>query len=622
MTPTTLAIALFAGIIGIPFGDGRDVTGISGGTVAPFGNGSDGTGISGSTVAPFGSGISSSTGSASRPKYTNPILYSDYSDPDVCAVNGEYWMTSSSFNCVPGLQILHSNDLVNWDIVGAALPRLEVFDGCTSPRHGEGVWAPSIRYHDGLFYIFWGDPDRGIYEVHTEDPRGEWSAAHLLLEGKGIIDACPLWDEDGRVYVVHGWAASRAGFNSVLTVRELKKDLSGVKGPGVLVFDGLSSGNITVEGPKFYKRNGWYYIFAPAGGVPEGWQLVMRSRNIYGPYESRVVLHKGGVDTHGPHQGGWVDDTAGNSWFLHFEDRGPWGRVVHLQPMQWGPDDWCTMGIDINGDGIGEPVASHSGPAGFTGHRKGTLRQGNGGQTCHRAVDALETSSGFSEAVRPGQIPQIPLNWQWHAGPSDNWAMLRPETGSLHMNCIPHEPRWRNLWDTGNLLLEKIVGPSMELCSEFTFTPLVEGERCGIVVMGMDYSTIEMRYSDGKTRLEQVVCKDAHKGSEEIPASRAKEEIIVTQMPSVEPTYSQHSAVPASFRIHLKVTIDPEAVCRFYYSHDGKSFKQVGSEFQAREGRWIGAKIGFFATAPCEPIVQKNGLSLTKRLKHGVVEIR
>lgn len=197
--------------------------------------------------------------------YVNPILNADYSDPDVIRTEDDYWMTASSFNHVPGLQILHSADLVHWKIVNAALPRMTPEEDFALPSHGNGVWAPSIRCHDGIFRIFWGDPDRGIYCITAEDPAGEWSRPHLVIEGRGMIDPCPLWDDDGRVWLVHGWAGSRAGFKSVLSVRELAPDCSRAIGEEILIFDGKHNGNPTVEGPKFYKRDGWYYIFAPAG---------------------------------------------------------------------------------------------------------------------------------------------------------------------------------------------------------------------------------------------------------------------------------------------------------------------------------------------------------------------
>ena len=161
--------------------------------------------------------------------YVNPIINADYSDPDAIRVGSDYWMTASSFCNVPGLPILHSTDLVNWEIVNHALPSLPspTFD---TPQHGKGVWAPSIRFHNGEYYIFWGDPDTGAYMVKTADPRGKWSEPVLLWKGKGIIDTCPLWDEDGKAYLVNAWAKSRSGFNSMVTVSEMRPDATALLG--------------------------------------------------------------------------------------------------------------------------------------------------------------------------------------------------------------------------------------------------------------------------------------------------------------------------------------------------------------------------------------------------------
>ena len=148
--------------------------------------------------------------------YTNPVINADYSDPDVCVgPSGEdYYMTASSFHCTPGLPILHSKDLVNWEIINYAIKNL--YEGhdkllahfSSRPQHGNGVWAPSIRYHDGQYYIYWGDPDFGVMMVKTKDgnPAGEWEQPVCVISGQGYIDTTPLWDEDGRCYLVNGWA--------------------------------------------------------------------------------------------------------------------------------------------------------------------------------------------------------------------------------------------------------------------------------------------------------------------------------------------------------------------------------------------------------------------------------
>lgn len=247
--------------------------------------------------------------------YTNPVINADYSDPDVCVgPSGEdYYMTASSFQCTPGLPILHSKDLVNWEIVNYALKTLytghnALEEHFATPQHGAGVWAPSIRYHNGEYYIYWGDPDYGVFMTKTRggNPAGKWEDPVCVIEGKGMIDTTPLWDEDGRCYMVNGWANSRGKFASVLCVRELSADGTHAISDPVIVFDGNGTENRTCEGPKFYKREGWYWIMCPAGGVPDGFQLAMRSKSPYGPYEHKIVLAQGKTGINGPHQGGWI----------------------------------------------------------------------------------------------------------------------------------------------------------------------------------------------------------------------------------------------------------------------------------------------------------------------------
>ena len=246
--------------------------------------------------------------------YKNPILYADYSDPDACRAGEDYFMIASSFCNAPGLPVLHSKDLVNWKVVNYILPKVpeERYD---KPVHGCGVWAPAIRYHDGTFFACFPMPDEGIYMSTTKDPFGTWSEPVNIRPGAGWIDPCPFWDEDGRAYLVAGVAKSRIGYKSVLHMIEMQPDGMGLIGEAKVVFDGNLNEQETIEGPKLYKRNGWYYIFAPAGGVKTGWQTVLRSKNIFGPYEYRVVMRQGDTSINGPHQGAWVDTVTGEDWF-------------------------------------------------------------------------------------------------------------------------------------------------------------------------------------------------------------------------------------------------------------------------------------------------------------------
>ena len=330
--------------------------------------------------------------------YQNPVLHADYSDPDVCAAGDDFYMTASSFNCIPGIPILHSNDLVNWSLVNYALPIQEPEEFFDKAQHGKGVWAPAIRFHNGEFYIYWGDPDYGIYMIKAKDPKGRWSKPVLVKAGKGMIDPTPLWDEDGKVYLVHAYAGSRSGVNSIVVICELNAEGTEVISDPVMVFDGNDGKNHTVEGPKLYKRNGYYYIFAPAGGVATGWQLVLRSKNIYGPYESKIVMAQGKTNINGPHQGGWVDTNTGESWFVHFQDKGAYGRVIHLNPMTW-VNDWPVIGVDKDEDGCGEPVTTYKKP--------------NVGKTYPIATPP--ESDEFNTR-------HLGLQWQWHANKKDTYG--------------------------------------------------------------------------------------------------------------------------------------------------------------------------------------------------------
>ncbi len=495
-------------------------------------------------------------------RYKNPVLHADYSDPDVIRVGDDYWMTSSSFACTPGLQILHSTDLVNWAIAGTALPRMydEAFD---VPSHGNGVWAPAIRHHEGTFYIYWGDPDRGIYMVSATDPRGEWSQPHLVKAARGIIDTCPFWDEDGRAYLVHGWAGSRAGFKSVLSISEMTPDGRALIGEEVLIFDGHDE-HPTVEGPKMHRRGDFYYIFAPAGGAKPGRQLVLRSRSPWGPYECRKVLHQGNTSTPGPHQGAWVEDVEGASWFLHFVDMYAYGRVVHLQPMTWSSDGWCTIGVDQNGDGVGEPVESWKKPA-------------------SRVAAELKTPAESDEF----DTRTLGLQWQWAATPQSGWYFTNPSAGELRMNCVQGE--LRNLTDAPNLLLQKIAAPDATYTAKLRFSPSYEGDRAGITVMGYDYARLGVLLRDGRVVVEQCRAEQAMK--------RHTEEQIVAEREiaaSAEPV-----DVWLRCRVCRKWNDDgtPRMECRFAYSLDGRRYHDFGEMFIATAGWWIGAKTGLYATA-------------------------
>lgn len=497
--------------------------------------------------------------------YRNPVLHADYSDPDVCAVGEDYFLTASSFNCTPGLPILHSKDLVNWKIVNYALKKVEPVEYYNEARHGKGVWAPSIRFHEGVFYIYWGDPDFGIFMVKTRDPYGEWDKPVLVKAGKGMIDPCPLWDDDGRVYLAHAWAGSRAKFNSVLTVCEMNKEGTAVISDPVLVFDGNDGVNHTIEGAKFYKRNGFYYLFAPAGGVVSGWQLVMRSEDVYGPYEARIVMAQGKTDINGPHQGGWVDTPAGESWFLHFQDKGAYGRVLHLNPMKW-VNDWPVIGVDKDGDGCGDPVSRYRKPK-------------------TDKTYPIETPVESDEF----DTRKLGLQWEWHANYQDVFGFT---TNMGYARIYGHElsPHFKNFWEVSNLLMQKFPAEEFTATAKLKVSAKDDGQLSGLIIMGLDYSWIGVEKQGEKFLLKQAVCKDAEQGNLEQVSTLAVLEPSRKFEAGLFPNYERE--------IYIRVHVDKGAYCRFSYSLDGRKFTEAGTLFKARQGKWIGAKVGMFSVTP------------------------
>lgn len=481
-------------------------------------------------------------------RYRNPIIFADYSDPDVVRVGGDFFMTASSFNAVPALPILHSKDLVNWRLVNHAIERFDdpAFD---VPQHGNGVWAPAIRYHEGYFYIFYGDPDRGIFMVRTRDPRGRWDKPVLVREGKGLIDPAPLWDDDGRAYLVHAFAKSRAGFNSVLHVAPMSPDGTKLLGDGRLVFDGHAA-HPTIEGPKFYKLRGYYYIFAPAGGVRDGWQTVLRSRSVFGPYEDRIVLAQGSTETNGPHQGAYLELDNGESWFIHFQEHIAYGRIVHLQPVAWR-DEWPVIGRDPDGDGTGEPVAVHTKP----------------GVGASYLPMFPQTSDDFSAA-------RLGLQWQWHANNQHGWYSLTDRPGYLRL-FARSMGEGVNLWQAPHLLLQKLPAPDFTATTRLSLDSAGPGTTAGLLVMGTDYACIALQRTDDGYVLQQVRVLDARSG--------AAEEVV------------EQVNLGAGSGVLLRADVGAGAVVSFSYSVDGTEFMPLGEPFEAQQGRWIGAKIGLFA---------------------------
>ncbi len=508
-------------------------------------------------------------------QYKNPVIDADYSDPDVVRVGDDYYMTASSFCDIPGLPVLHSKDLVNWTLIGHAITEMpEYAQAAPDPSHGNHVWAPAIRYHNGEFYIYYGDPDLGIFMTKTKNPAGPWEPLVHVHKAKGIIDTCPFWDEDGKAYIAHGYAGSRAGVKSILGMIEMTPDGKSTIGQDRVIYDGHIE-NETIEGAKMYKVGDWYYIFSPAGGVATGWQEVLRSKNPWGPYETRNVMDQGKTNVNGPHQGGWVDTPDGKEhWFLHFQDKGPYGRVVHLQPMTWREDGWPVIGVDPDGDGRGEPVMKY--------------RKPNVGKS-YPAANPVESDE--FDSIELGK------QWQWKGNPNALWYFCDANASKLRLYSQKTTDTGR-LYDCSNLLLQKFPAENFTATAKVQFHPrkrngkIDAGERAGLTIMGYNYGAIAVESRADGLYLTETECLKANKGGKEVENSAIK----------IEDGKELYLRVQIK-RVGVKTPKqkpDYQTEATFSYSFDGKKFTDFGKKLDVSTGHWIGSKVGLFCVRDWE----------------------
>lgn len=485
--------------------------------------------------------------------FKNPIIFADYSDPDVIRVDDTYYMTASSFNYIPGLPILISKDLVNWKLVNYALDKID-YEKYDIPQHSKGVWAPAIRYHEGRFYIYYGMPDEGFFMVSTKDPLGKWDEPVMILEGKGLIDSCPFWDDDGKAYLIHGYAKSRIGFKSYLGIFEMNPEGTKAITEDHILYNGVET-QPTIEGPKVYKRNGYYYIWAPAGGVKTGWQTVLRSKNIYGPYEEKIVMVQGNTEVNGPHQGGLVDTVNGDEWFIHFQDKGLYGRICHLQPVTW-ENDWPIVGINAK-EGCGEPCIIHKKP-----------NTEEVEEPCY-----LEASDDF-------ESDKLNLLWQWLGNSKDSFYSLAANPGNLRLYALnPSGKDEAILWECANVLTQKLVCPYFDATTCLDVTGLSEKEQAGMTMMGGHYAYLAVRVINGQKTL--VFAKAYDEGSE---MKEAVKELAVLS--------------DAQNKVWFSVRMEegPDGpVFKMYYALTKGDRVKVETDFMPSDHTWVGAKIGLFA---------------------------
>lgn len=470
--------------------------------------------------------------------FTNPILWGDWPDPDVIRVGDDFYMVSTSMHYVPGCPILHSKDLVNWEMEGYAVERYDEdprFDMQGGTLYLNGAWASTLRYRDGLFYVGFCTPrgwgrEKGNFSMCVSDsPRGPWKRT---IFPEFMYDPGLLFDDDGRVYVVHG--------QGTLYVTELASDALSVKSAPKEIWRGgfknafELGGHFGMEGSHVYKINGKYYITCPAGGT-EGWQICLRSDNIYGPYEHKLIANDdSSYPPNGLHQGGMVQLKNGDWWFIIMQDRGPIGRVANLLPVTW-TDGWPMLGVD------GKDVVTYPKP---DVERK-----------CR--ITAPATSDEFSDK-------RLGLQWQWNHNPDPERYSLTERRGYMRLKAA----QAADLNNARNTLTQRVQGPLSQGSVEMESDGMKTGGVAGLGVFQKPYAFV------GVEKTEE--------GYDLVMSNNGK-------------VVAREKNIPGR-KIWLRARTDDKLFrAVFYYSLDGKIFRPFGEELQMGLGLyWTANRFALF----------------------------
>lgn len=471
--------------------------------------------------------------------FTNPLMWGDWPDPDVIRVGDDFYMVSTSMHYVPGCPIVTSKDLVNWKMLSYAVDRYDEdarYDMNGGTLYLNGAWASSIRYHNGKFYVAFCTPygwgtEKGHFSIcEAETAAGPWTRT---IFPEYMYDPGLFFDDDGKVYVVHG--------QGTLYLTELQADVKSVKGEAVKIWDTRFQDSQTVgsqfalEGAHMYKINGMYYITCPAGGT-EGWQICLRSKNIYGPYEHQLIMQDTtSYPPNGLHQGGMVQLKNGDWWFIIMQDRGPFGRVPHLQPVIW-KNGWPILGDN------GKDVVTYPKPN--VRKRRQTLM-------------APATSDDFDEN-------KLGLQWQWNHNPDNaKWSLI-DRKGFLRLKASFA----LNLTEARNTLTQRLQGPTCEGTVEIDLNGLKDGNVAGFGIFQKPHAYVAIEQNGTQRRI--VMCKDSE--------------------------VQEHTEDITGENIWFRIRVnDKDFTARFYYSSDGRHYHQIGGSFKMGLGYpWTGNRFALF----------------------------
>jgi len=461
--------------------------------------------------------------------FANPVLNADYSDPDVIRVGNKYYMICSPFHFM-GMPVLESDDMVNWKIISQIYSHIDLEGYGTMSKYGQGAWAPALRYHDGLFYMYVCTPKEGLFMSTAEKPEGPWQPLHCVKARPGWEAPCPFWDEDGNAYLVH----SQVGAGPII-IHRMSPDGKTLLDEGRTLYTGH-----VAEGPKMFKKDGFYYISIPEGGVPTGWQTILKSKHIDGPYAARRILEKGSTPINGPHQGAFVDTPDGEWWFYHFQSADPLGRVVHLQPVKW-IDGYPFVGTDYDGNGIGEPMKICAKP--------------NTG--VNNTPFAPQTSDDFSNGIG--------IQWQFCHNPDTSKVSTNYRHGWLRMDAS----KAPNIRKSVNQLTQKTMGYKGEVLLVMDPTLMQNGGRAGLECIGKNFCGAGVQKNENGLSFyfekEGIVADGEH--------------------------INENTGV-----VYIKLSIDAVSnTYQFYVSTDGTNYAKCGDSFAEGSRDWKGARVGIYS---------------------------
>lgn len=477
----------------------------------------------------------------------NPVIHADVPDMSMIRVGDVYYMSSTTMHMNPGVPIMKSTDLVNWEIVSYAYDILEDRDELNladgKSDYGRGTWASCLRYHNGKYYVstFSGTTNKTYIYSTTNIESGEWDAISF---SPSYHDHSIFFDDDGRIYMI--WSVGK------LRIAELKEDLSGVKeGTEKVLIEnaGAPAGNnlmLNSEGSQLFKVNGKYYLFNiawPRGGMRT--VIIHRADNITGPYEGRLALQDKGVA-----QGGLID-TPDSRWFSYlFRDYGAVGRIPYLVPVKW-EDNWPVLGID------GKVPENLDLPAG-----KGL-------------IPGIVASDDFKR--KKGETA-LPLVWQWNHNPDNQLWSINGRKGYLRLTTGRID---KDFLMAKNTLTQRTIGPECAGSTVIDVTHMKEGDFAGLALLQRKYGLVGVKYENGT---KSIVMTNAQSG-EEIEEERV--------------SFDQK-------KVYLKAECDfhnMKDTAYFYYSLDRKTWTRIGPQLKMEYTlpHFMGYRFGLFNYASQNP---------------------